>query len=177
MSRTRKLEQWIDRHHAAVFRHAYWMSGDRDRAADLVQETYYEAWKSLRRWNTPRQPLAWLLAILRRQAAKSFAQSQRLSALTTESAQGPEAAIEPDVDALLDLMTGLQRLSLEQREILLLYALHGFSYQEIAAQLDIPIGTVMSRLARARKALGPAVSRPSEGSKRIIPFDTLRRPG
>lgn len=153
MRKRKRLETMIDRYHGSVYRHALWLIGDPEAAADLVQETYFEAWKSLCRYGLPRQDLPWLLAILRRQAAKVYAarnaRPESSSDELLESLVGPEQ----DLDAMLDLARGLQALPLAQRDLLLLYALHGFSYQEIAVQLDVPLGTVMSRLARARRAL------------------------
>ncbi len=169
----KRLEVMIDRHHAAVYRHALWLIGDSEAASDLVQETYYEAWKSLCRYRAPRRELAWLLAILRRQAGRAYAaRAARFESFSTalvEAAAGPDE----DVDALMDLVQGLQGLSVEQRELLLLYGLHGFSYQEIAVQLDVPLGTVMSRLARARRALERGMGR--ERRPKVVPMPTRGR--
>ena len=171
MRKRKRLETMIDRHHGAVYRHALWLVGESEAASDLVQETYYEAWKSLCRYGLPREDLPWLLAILRRQAAKVYAarkaRPESFSPGLVESLVGPEH----DLDAMLDLARGLEALPLHQRDLLLLYALHGFSYQEIALQLDVPLGTVMSRLARARRSLVQHMNRaPEEPDTNVVPL-------
>lgn len=172
MGKQRTMKALIERHHGAVYRHAFWLVGDRDLAADLVQEAYYEGWKSLRRLGAPRNGLAWLLTILRRQAAGHFAERERgPEALPQQVAEAvPEA--DPDLDALMDLGAGLQRLSLDQRDLLLRRALHGFSYKALARQLDIPLGTVMSRLARARQALERGME--GTGTGDVVPLNRER---
>ncbi|MFB6259287.1 MAG: RNA polymerase sigma factor, partial [Thiohalorhabdaceae bacterium] len=159
----------IERHHGSVYRHALWLVGDADLAADLVQETYYEAWKSLRRLGAPRNGLGWLLTILRRRAAGHFEdRGRRPEALSQQLAETlPQA--DPDLDTLVDLGKALQRLGLDQRDLLLRRALHGFSYKDLASQMDIPLGTVMSRLARARQALEEDMDRADSGE--LVPLN------
>lgn len=170
MSKRKRLENMIDRHHPAIYRHALWLSGDRETASDLVQETYYEAWKSLRRSGAPRRELPWLLTILRRQAARAYATKSREAPVREPDAVECLAGPERSDNEVLDLVRGLYALSMRQRDLLLLYALHGFSYQQIAAELDVPLGTVMSRLSRARRDLERHMGRDQDAASNIVPM-------
>ncbi len=171
------MERLIERHHAALYRHALWMTGDPHLADDLVQETYHEAWKGLGRLRAERAGLAWLLTILRRRLARHLASGDALGRAEPLEIAAPEtraAGDDEDTALMLDLAAALQRLAPAQREILLLHALHGLSYREIARLLDIPIGTVMSRIARARRALETALAGPAPGG-RVVPLPVGRR--
>lgn len=149
-----KFSHWIERYHAALYRHALWMTGQPDLAADMVQETYYQAWQSLGKLRDDDHALPWLLIILRRAVYREHRQQCRFDHLAREFGM-LENKTKDDVEdnELLDLCHSLEALSPSHRETLLLYALHGFTYQEISEQLDIPVGTVMSRISRARAAL------------------------
>lgn len=152
-SKRKQMAELIDRHHDSIYRHALWLTGDADAASDLTQDTYFEAWKTFRRCHRPQYALAWLLAILRRQAAKLWRTREAGLEIHDVSMDNLATAPASDLDGVLDLMRALQRLPMTQREPILLYGLHGFTYEEIARQLDLPLGTVMSRLARGRQAL------------------------
>lgn len=175
-TREQQFRQWIDRYNAALYRHAYWMTGRSETAADVVQETYYEAWKARRRLRDEAKILPWLLTILRRVVYREYA-AQRVQAdqamVEIEPAFGSG---DSNVEDMVDLLRGLQRLEARQRDLLLLYALHDFSYEQIAELLDIPLGTVMSRLARARQALATAMGNMTGGAT-IIPWPYSRRRG
>ena len=161
----RRFSQWIDAHHQRLYRHALWMIGNPDLAADLVQETYYQAWKSRKQLRDPERVLPWLLTILRRNVfnnGPAFSGDVDIDALEI-------AAADTGHDDLLDLSRGLQRLRPADRDLLLLFALHGFSYQEIGDHLDIPVGTVMSRLSRSRAALRGQMDRPEARVLTLVP--------
>ena len=154
MTERQLFEQWIDAHHGALYRHALWMSGDTELAADLVQETYYEAWRGRSSLRDPARAFAWLLTILRRRVFQEYGRARREREWTTAFAAAlPRPAVEDGHAALLDLERALHALTAAQRDIVLLYGLHGMSYEAIAAYLRVPVGTVMSRLARARRTL------------------------
>ena len=166
--------KWIDEQHSSLFKHAFWMTGNRALAEDLVQETYYQAWKSRNNIVSDHNPLPWLLTVLRRLVYKEYQQA-RLDALALseqhieQHIEGSGSPTEVDLDTLLDLGTGLLSLSTRQRELLLLHSLHGFTYDQISEQLGIPIGTVMSRISRARQTLRAFYTN-SESHKVIVPF-------
>jgi len=173
MAKQRTMQALIERHHGSLYRHAFWLVGDADLAADLVQETYYEGWKSLRRLGAPRNGLGWLLTILRRRAATHFEERGHRPEAAPQQVADTVPAADPDLDVLVDLSAALHRLGLDQRDLLLRRALHGFSYKELARQLDIPLGTVMSRLARAREALDRGME--GTGSGEVVPLGGGRK--
>lgn len=166
-----KFTAWIHTHQAGLYRHAYWMTGDADLAADLVSETYYQAWKDRAGLRDEAKVLPWLLSILRHSTYREF--SRRQPVLEHDAAQ--DLAPEHDRDALIDLARLLGEQSPAHREILLLHALHGFSYEEIGEQLELPLGTVMSRLSRARKALRLSRDQALEDEDNIVTLHPTRR--
>lgn len=145
-----------------LFNFAYWLTQNRDEAEDLVQETYVKALKGFSSFQQGTNFRAWMYRILR----NTFLTSRTgLSATMTvpldaenEEAIAPAAPGNPETiflgraDQEL-VQSAIQELSLNFREILLLCEVEEMSYQEIAEALGIPIGTVMSRLSRARGAL------------------------
>ena len=137
-------------------RYARALTRDRDRADDLVQATLVrglDAWSRLR---PPRDVRAWLFTILHNLYINEGKRSQRWSRVVSRSDAAPEPAAAPtqlDRLALADLSRALQVLPEDQRQTLLLVALEGFRYAEVAAITGVPVGTVMSRLSRARERL------------------------
>jgi len=162
-----RFHAWVDEHHRALYRHALWMTGQAELAGELVQETFYQAWKSRRSLPEPGKVRAWLITILRRALYRELQQSARYEPLALRD----ELLVDEgtDVGGLLDLARGLQSLSAAQRELLLLFALHGYTYAQIGEQLEIPVGTVMSRLARSRAALRAALEREGDAGK-VVPL-------
>lgn len=171
-----QFRQWIDRYHAALYRHAYWMTGRSETAADVVQETYYEAWKARRRLRDEAKIFPWLLTIMRRVVYREYAAQEAQADQAGVEIESALSSADANLETMVDLLRGLQRLEARQRELLLLYALHDFSYEQMAELLDIPLGTVMSRLARARRALATAMGDMTSGAT-IIPWPYPRRRG
>ena len=139
----------------ALRRYAYALVRDHAAADDLVQDTLERA---LSRW-TSRRPdgelRAWLFAILRnlhidahRQARRRGVQVEIDEVDHGETAAHQEAALEAR-----DVLAALEQLPEEQKSLLLLIGVEDFSYGEAARILGVPIGTVMSRLSRARQKL------------------------
>jgi RNA polymerase sigma-70 factor (ECF subfamily) len=147
------------------------LSKSRADADDLVQETLLRAWRFWPRYVERDNCRAWLLRILtnafcsehrrnvrRRERLASFALSLRLSARDYEPAEPPSSTGTPSLD---DRFTnGLAALSPDQRRVLCLIDLQQRSYREAADDLACPIGTVMSRLHRARAALRTQLASP-----------------
>jgi RNA polymerase sigma-70 factor (ECF subfamily) len=135
-------------------RFAHWLTRGIGGADDLVQSTLERA---LSRWTSRRDNealRAWLFAILYRQFLDTRRRSRRYAAMLERFRSGDEPAqpsVEREVVAQSALQV-LQRLPPEQRSLLLWVSVEGLSYQEVANILDVPIGTVMSRLSRAREA-------------------------
>ncbi len=147
------FSRWISEHHGALYRHALWMTGHHDLAAEMVQECFYQAWASMAGLKEEDKALPWLLTILRRAIFREQRQQYRHRETMTQLAQWDEDSHSPDTFRLVEIYQAMAALTHGQRETLLLHRLHGFSYEEISRQLDIPLGTVMSRIARARSAL------------------------
>jgi RNA polymerase sigma-70 factor, ECF subfamily len=135
-------------------RFAHWLTRGAGGADDLVQSTLERAlshWTS-RRNNEALRP--WLFSILYRQFLDTRRRSRRYAA-TLERFQSGDEATQPSVEREVvaqSALQALQRLPPEQRTLLLWVSVEGLSYQEVADILDVPIGTVMSRLSRAREA-------------------------
>lgn len=128
----------------------------RDRAAadDLVQDTLERAWSRLSQWRSGSDMRAWLFGIMHNLRVDQL----RRPTLATRSIdeddfEVPTRPTQTDTLEVMDLESALGRLPDEQRAVLLLVTLEEMSYAEIAATLDIPAGTVMSRLSRGRENL------------------------
>ena len=164
----------VDRHAQDLFRLALSLTPTRADAEDLCQETFAGAFAGLKRFNAQSSVRTWLTSILMRQAAKAWHRSRytrkTLSLEAKKEQTGHEAAgtasdsswgdsgptIPPAqiaVDRKIDLEVVLGRLDPPHREILLLREMQQMSYEEIAASLGVPRGTVESRLHRARAEL------------------------
>jgi RNA polymerase sigma-70 factor (ECF subfamily) len=150
------------------------LTGDATRADDLVQDTLARAWEKRRLWQAGTDLRAWLftvmhnvhvnlLALLRRDSA-----NVSLDADTTGMAwQLPVRGNQLDRVELLEVVAQMGRLPPDQREVLLLAAVEEMRYEEIAALLAVPIGTVMSRLSRARDKLRRLVAEPASALRVI----------
>jgi RNA polymerase sigma-70 factor (ECF subfamily) len=139
---------------------ARWLCRDRSEAEDLVQETMMKALKGFASFQAGTNFRAWVFRILRNTflTSRTGLAAQRTRALDDEDV--PEPAEPTTPESLLlgradqqTVQAALEALPLPFREVLLLCDVEELSYQEIAATLSIPIGTVMSRLWRARRAL------------------------
>ena len=142
-------------------RYARVLTGDLNRADDLVQDTLTRAWAKRRLWHAGSDLRAWLFTIMHNVHINQFSQRRReFSEISLDADEGPMVAWEIPVRAtqsdrleLVDLFAQIGRLPDEQREVLLLAAVEELRYQDIAKVLGVPIGTVMSRLNRAREKL------------------------
>ncbi|KUM37894.1 RNA polymerase sigma factor [Pseudomonas sp. EpS/L25] len=124
-------------------------------ADDLVQSCLERALAHGQSRHPDGDPRAWLFTILYRQFVDGRRRERRYGRLL-EWLGFQEMPVEPSAERIhldREALAGLAQLSAEQRALLLLIAVEGMSYREVAQTLDIPLGTVMSRLARARAAL------------------------
>jgi RNA polymerase sigma-70 factor (ECF subfamily) len=144
--------------------------GDRDTADDLTQETYLRAFAALHRFEGRSSLRTWLLAIARRVCADSVrARRRRRLTLVRETADLDLLAPDATTDvvgegaAVTDL---LARLDADRREAFVLTQLIGLSYAEAAEVADCPVGTIRSRVARARADLAASLSGVSEDVRR-----------
>ncbi len=152
-------------------RYAFALTGDRVRGDDLVQECLERAW-SRRRLYEPSRPIRpWLFAILHNLYVNQVRRRAAEPALISGDSPGlgeVPAPEEPGPVDVEDLRRALVRLPADQREVLLLVGLEQLSYREAAGTLGIPVGTVMSRLARARERLRRLLGGPDSARLRRI---------
>jgi RNA polymerase sigma-70 factor (ECF subfamily) len=150
----------VDRHAAELFRFALSLSANRTDAEDVVQETLIGAYNGLGRFDGRAAVKTWLKRILMRQAARTWNKSKRgRSMLPLEAADAsppPENGngSGPDqVDRQIDVAEVLRLIAPEHRQVIVMREFEQMSYAEIAQVLEVPIGTVESRLHRARADL------------------------
>lgn len=135
-------------------RYARALLGDRTGADDLVQDTMERGWKKLSSWQRGSDMRAWLFGIMHNLHIDQVRRPRIATEVLDDDTPIPALkATQDDGLELRDLATALHTLPVEQREILLLVALEEMTYDEVAAALGLPIGTVMSRLSRARQKL------------------------
>jgi RNA polymerase sigma-70 factor (ECF subfamily) len=149
------FDQLVDDHGAPMYRIAYRMMGDRHEAEDAVQDAFRSAWKSRNRYQAGCGQRAWLISILRRRVIDRWRKTPPPSLLGSD--KPIEIAVEseqPFADSYTDEMQhALNRLTNELRESLLLVVVGELTHQEAADSLGIPLGTVLSRVSRARRRL------------------------
>ena len=132
-------------------RYARALTGDSASADDLVQDTVERGWSRIGQWRPDGDLRAWLFGIMHNLHVDQLRRSPPPAAELADDdlpAMPSSAPLE-----LRDLERALQQLPPAQREVLLLVALEEMRYEDVAAMLDIPLGTVMSRLSRARENL------------------------
>ncbi len=135
-------------------RYARALVGDRAGADDLVQDTLERGWSRLAAWQNGSDMRAWLFSIMHNVRIDQVRRPSIPTETLNEETPMPTAHGSPSAGLeLRDMETALRALPDEQREILLLVALEEMSYDDIAQALKIPVGTVMSRLSRAREKL------------------------
>ena len=149
-------------HFERLYNFACWLTHDRQEAEDLVQETYVKALKGFSSFQPGTNFRAWIYKILRN-AFLTSRSGLKATATVRLDLEGEEEALPIDKETpesiLLRRSDGqlvqqaLEQLPVAYREVVLLCEVEEMSYQEISATLAIPMGTVMSRLSRARKAL------------------------
>lgn len=160
---------------ASLYNFAHWLTGNREEAEDLVQETYVKSLKGFASFQQGTNFRAWMYRILRNtfltsRTGLSVKMTMPLD-LESDAAAMPVTSDTPesvllaraDQQAVED---ALERLPVPFREVILLCDMEEMSYQEIAETLGVPIGTVMSRLSRARKSMRELLSAKVDGASR-----------
>ena len=145
----------IHEHAEALYRIAYRMVGESHDAEDVVQETLRSAWTCRERFEQGRGQRAWLATILRRRVIDRWRRvGRRLVMATDGSLDVAVDAVDPTADGFTDEMQqALAALPDELRESLLLVVVGELTHQETADALGVPLGTVLSRVSRARQRL------------------------
>ena len=143
-------------HAQSLLRFAVKMVRDRHRAEDLVQETLLAAWRSFHQFEPGTNCRAWLFRILINARNRDFSKRRELAEVV--SIDDVQVRQPEKISASVEINSALDNLSNEHREILMLGVVEGFAIKELATILDVPVGTVMSRLSRARARLRELLS-------------------
>jgi len=154
-SRQRTVEQLVEEHYAVLYRYAYRLTGLANDAEDLTQETFLKAQAHLEQLRDPARAKPWLFSILRNaylHRIRSDRQERRVALDEIgDLAEPPPEPLPPvEPERLQEVLNELPEVF---RTPIVLYYFKDFSYRDIAEAMDLPIGTVMSRLARAKSHL------------------------
>jgi RNA polymerase sigma factor (sigma-70 family) len=149
MNEAQRLVELIPR----LRRYARALVGDRATADDLVQDTLERAWTKLHLYRRGTDLRAWLFTVMHNVHVNRLRAARPTDALDDELPELAQRAPQGDRLLVRDLDRAIAQLPAEQRAVLLLVTLEEMSYEEVAHALGVPIGTVMSRLSRAREKL------------------------
>lgn len=149
-----EFNRMVQDHAPALYRMAFRLVGDRHEAEDVVQDTFRSAWKSRTGYQAGRGERAWLAAILRRRVVDRWRKPRWPTVVGLTPGEQSVPAADPTANEYTDEMqAALERLAPELRESLLLVAVGELTHQEAADLLGVPLGTVLSRVSRARTQL------------------------
>ena len=161
-----EIAQLVAEHHQGVYRYAYRLTGSVPDAEDLTQQVFLAAHQKLGQLRKAESARGWLFAILRNCFIKN---SQKRSPVPAENLQLnmntiPETVPDQSHIDRERLQQALDALPAKFRLVLAMFYYEGCSYREIAERLDLPIGTVMSRLSRAKTYLRSYLFEPGSGT-------------
>ena len=149
MNEAERLVELIPR----LRRYARALVGDRATADDLVQDTLERAWAKLHLYRRGTDLRAWLFTVMHNVHVNRVRAARHTDTLEDEMPELAQRAPQGDALLVRDLDRAIACLPADQRAVLLLVTLEEMSYETVARTLEIPIGTVMSRLSRAREKL------------------------
>lgn len=152
----KQINSLIEEQIPRLRRYARALTGDRNRADDLVQDTLERAWEKLAMWRQGSDIRAWMFTIMHNifiNQIRQNASAQTFVPLAEDALEVPIRATQSDNLEMHDLMSAIYRLPEEFRTVVLLVGLEQLRYEEVATVLGVPIGTVMSRLSRGREKL------------------------
>lgn len=155
MGSAAELRELVDAHYEALYRYAFRLTGSAADAEDLTQEAFGKALARLGQLREPDRAKAWLFRILRNLYLHKVRDEKRHRVVPLDAVgdlPGRVADEPPAIDAV-QLQQALDELEEGFRTPLILFYFEEFSYRDIAEQMELPIGTVMSRLARAKAYL------------------------
>jgi RNA polymerase sigma-70 factor (ECF subfamily) len=154
------IQRLVEENYVALYRYAYRLSGSSADAEDLVQDTFCKAQQNLKQLRDESRVRPWLFSILRRVylhrvRAEKSKHYVSLEAVGDVAEPVPESLPEVDPEQLQQALNELpvDPDGVDMRTPIILFYFEDFSYRDIAEQMDLPIGTVMSRLARAKAFL------------------------
>lgn len=158
------IEALVEAHYAAIYRYAYRLSGSAQEAEDLTQETFCQAHHKQAQLRDAAKAKSWLFTILRNAYLHRLRSAKNQKHLSLEGIpEIPERGTDvmPAIDSA-QLQTALNELPELFRTPVILYYFEDFSYKDIAEQMNVPLGTVMSRLARAKAFLRDRLMDPAD---------------
>lgn len=148
-----RFDQLVSNYSSDLHRYAYWLTGDKHTAEDIVQETLFRAWKSLNQLENVKAVKGWLFTILRRENARRFERKQLpMSDIPMDELGARESSYDTSTEAFV-VRRAIDELPPEYREPLVHQVIGGYSQKEIAEMLGISSAGVGTRLFRARNKL------------------------
>jgi RNA polymerase sigma-70 factor (ECF subfamily) len=178
----RSIESLVQAHYEALYRYAFRLSGNAQLAEDLTQETFCQAQGKLHQLRDQAKAKSWLFSILR----NAFLHRMRLTKQEKEISldaigelpeRTPDATPPIDLAQAAQLQQALDELPEAFRTPIILYYFEEFSYRDIAEEMNVPLGTVMSRLARAKTHLRLRLTDQSEFSSPPLAAELSQRQG
>ena len=160
------IRQLVQQHHADVYRYAHRLCGNVTDAEDLTQQSFLLAHQKIDQLRDPQKSRPWLLAIVRTCFLKAI--RKRRPAHASDLDLELEHMVQTPPDSPVDseaLQNALDELPDEFRVVVLMHYFEFLSYREIAEQLELPAGTVMSRLARAKRRLRRQLTKAETGEQ------------
>jgi RNA polymerase sigma-70 factor (ECF subfamily) len=163
-----------------LYNFAHWLTQNREEAEDLVQETYAKALKGFSSFQLGTNFRAWMYRILRNTFLTSRTGLRVTMTVPLDPEEdGPELVVEHDTPETLLLersnrellQSAIDELPVHFREVLLLCEVEEMSYQELSETLSVPIGTVMSRLSRARRTLRDRLRPHAQAGTRTVEME------
>lgn len=173
-----EFEQLVDTHYQALYRFGYSLAKTPERAADLVQQTFVKWAEKGHQLQDRSKAKTWLFTTLYREHLSHARRSTKFPERDLEEAEYQLPATEANADRQLDAKRAvglLAQLDETFRAPLTLFFLQDHSYKEIAEVLDIPIGTVMSRISRGKKQLREQMETAADPIDNVVNFQKEAR--
>lgn len=164
----------VDRYYEPLYRFGYSLAGNKDDACDLAQQTFFIWARQGHRLRDSNKAKSWLFTTLYREFLKLHRHARRLTLVEEPELDSASEDVDPDWIGKLDgatIVEMLARVDEIYRAPLTLFYLEDLSYREIADVLEVPIGTVMSRLSRGKDQLRKMLNRraePISNSRRVV---------
>ena len=171
------FSQLVDAHYTPLFRFALSLTKNSSDAGDLTQQTFFIWAKQGHALREQGKAKSWLFTTLYREFLRGRRRAERVTALedlgvVEADPPAPEVDVVTGMDASL-VVEALQEVDEVYRAPLTLFYMQDLSYKEIAGLLEVPIGTVMSRLSRGKAQLRAALARKEAGTRsKVVPFQT-----
>lgn len=162
------FESCVDQHADSMYRVAFRLTGDRELASELVQETYLQAWKGLDSLRDKSRMRSWVFGILRNQYTKLLRKLPKATQLSRPESVESSLLNQTEPEATREIVQkAISQLDDKHKLPILLVSMEGMSVEAAGEVLDVPRGTVLSRLHRGRKQLKTIIERmqSKDGSK------------